>query len=193
MRRDDDSWLEALQEDLREAGARGPGRRSIQAAPGAAVEAVVTWPWVRAKKRLALLWCREQVQDRAGAQLLPVGSSLGTGSRSEAESECDRFPLIRPGEPCRVGCALTRWMLKAVAFWAAKPKPKPTAGAGNRPRGRRPAGRAASSACCRRAAPLRSAPSSAAPLWQRSRSCMSQFCAEPRHNGGRCYFGITGI
>lgn len=29
--------------------------------------------------------------------------------------------------------------------------------------------------------------------WQRSRSRMSQFCAEPRHNGGRCYFGITGI
>lgn len=30
-------------------------------------------------------------------------------------------------------------------------------------------------------------------LWQISRSCVSQFCAEPRHNGGRCYFGITGI
>lgn len=30
-------------------------------------------------------------------------------------------------------------------------------------------------------------------LWQSSQSCVSQFCAEPRHNGGRCYFGITGI
>lgn len=166
----------------------GRGRDSLNqveegGALGLLLRRVVTWPWVRAKKRLGLADVEELMRDRAGTELLPLWSNPGTGSRFGAESGCDRF-LIRPREPHRDVYALTRWLLKAVAFLAAKPK----SGARRRdPRSPVPR-------CLRLLMPRgpRARMLGAVP-WQRSQSRMSQFCAEPRHNGGRCYFGITGI
>ena len=104
----------------------GRGRDSLNqveegGALGLLLRRVVIWPWVRAKKRLGLADVEEQIRDRAGTELLPLWSNPGTGSRFGAESGCDRF-LIRPREPHRDVYALTRWLLKAVAFLAAKPK-----------------------------------------------------------------------
>ena len=113
----------------------------------------------------------------------PLWSSPGTGSRFGAESGCGRF-LTRPREPHRDVCARARWLRKALAFRQRSQSPERVAGTPRSPVPR----------CLRLLMPRgpRARMLGALP-WQRSRSRRRRFCAEPRRNGGRCYFGITGI
>lgn len=98
-----------------------------------------------------------------GSESPPLGAPLGPGSAAAAAS------LTRPREP----------------YAAARPLIRRGPNASRSRRG--VSGAASAPPPVDAAAPPGHSP------WQRARSGMSQFCAEPRYNGGRCYFGITGI
>lgn len=173
-----------LWEDLSKAWALWDrGRLNTQVATWAAAEEVgdvaLSVEAAAARKLLTwLLWClRSKCRILQKLNCCPaLGEHPWHRTDSKAQSESDRFLWIRPENPIKMlSCGqmdtesfcFLRWEV-----WTRAVGPRP-------PRG---------TFCLLVPRCLR-----ARSLWQRSQYCMSQFRAEPRHHGGRCYFRITGI
>lgn len=75
----------------------GRGRDSLNqveegGVPGLLLRRVVTWPWVRAKKRLGLRWCRRtNAGSRRNGAAVPCGAAPEQGADSEQNQDVTDF------------------------------------------------------------------------------------------------------